>query len=435
MVQPSQITLLMKTSINHKNNLKWWIGAILCAGLTACSFDSTIQPEPEYEGDVPMQFFQAAMTTPVTRAVTANYLTQGFMVSCWKGFGGSREYTVMDRYEVRYNVDTWSNLSRWDYVGTTSDGYYKDQAQRYWDSNSFPYRFYALSPCPPHAEISGFSLTPQNLTIPSSVSFIYQTCSNGLLSAGAEPYMPAQVECPDGTNNSDTDLLNGNTLISKDRSWNGASTLYDRYVALPFHHITSKVRFAVYNTYRKETPEDFHIYNIKVKAVSADFITEGKGYTADLANSDMLNGTFTETVKAANDAERILLQTDNTKKGNLNTAVDRAHAYYCECPDGMLQIPQTGVRMTISFDVYGLDYKSDFTSPDGQITYDKASKTIHYTDVPVKDDAIVSFDWESNNIYTYIMKISEFYPLTIDCTAELTPWTNVCGSLETNLEQ
>ena len=172
-----------------------------------------------------------------------------------------------------------------------------------------------------------------------------------------------------------------------------------------------------------------------MKAVSADFITEGKGYTADLANSDMLNGTFTETVKAANDAERILLQTDDTKKGNLNTAVDRAHAYYCECPDGMLQIPQTGVRMTISFDVYGLDYKSDFTSPDGQITYDKASKTIHYTDVPVKDDAIVSFDWESNNIYTYIMKISEFYPLTIDCTAELTPWTNVYGSLETNLEQ
>ena len=91
--------------------------------------------------------------------------------------------------------------------------------------------------------------------------------------------------------------------------------------------------------------------------------------------------------------------------------------------------------MTISFDVYGLDYESDFTSPDGHIVYDKAAKTIHYTDVPVKDDDIVSFEWKSNNIYTYIMKISEFYPLTIDCTAELTPWADVFGSLETNLEQ
>jgi hypothetical protein len=101
----------------------------------------------------------------------------------------------------------------------------------------------------------------------------------------------------------------------------------------------------------------------------------------------------------------------------------------------MLQIPQTGVRMTISFDVYGLDYETDFTSPDGHITYDKASKTIHYTDVPVKDDTVESFDWESNHIYTYIMKISEFYPLTIDFTAELIPWTDVYGLLETNLEQ
>jgi hypothetical protein len=55
--------------------------------------------------------------------------------------------------------------------------------------------------------------------------------------------------------------------------------------------------------------------------------------------------------------------------------------------------------------------------------------------VPVKDDTVESFDWESNHIYTYIMKISEFYPLTIDFTAELIPWTDVYGSLETNLEQ
>ena len=103
----------------------------------------------------------------------------------------------------------------------------------------------------------------------------------------------------------------------------------------------------------------------------------------------------------------------------------------------MLQIPQTGVRMTISFDVYGLDYKSDFTSTDGHIVYDKATKTIHYTDIAIKDDKnnIDSFNWESNNIYTYVLKVSEFYPLTIDFSAELTPWTYVYGNIETNLEK
>ena len=118
-------------------------------------------------------------------------------------------------------------------------------------------------------------------------------------------------------------------------------------------------------------------------------------------------------------------------------AVDKAHAYYCECNDGMLQIPQQGVKMTISFDVYGLEYKDDFTSADGTITYDKASKTIHYTNIVIKDSKTNtdSFTWESNNIYTYIIKISEFYPLSIDFSAELIPWFDVNASIETNLEQ
>ena len=46
-----------------------------------------------------------------------------------------------------------------------------------------------------------------------------------------------------------------------------------------------------------------------------------------------------------------------------------------------------------------------------------------------------SFDWESNHIYTYILKVTEFYPLSIDFSAELTPWTDVYGSIDTNLEQ
>lgn len=422
---------------NHRINktLSWWIGALLCASLTACSSDSTIQEEDTDDGSVPMQFSQTVMSARVSRAATTNYLAQGFLVSSWKGFGTGKQYLIMDKYEVKYQTDPWANLSKWDYVGSTTEGYRKTQIERYWDSNAFPYRFYAISPCPAADSIDKyFKLTDTELVIPTT--YVYQTCNNGVLTAGAEPYMPAQVECPNGSNEQDVDLLN-KKVISKDRTQNGATTTYDRYVALPFHHITSKVRFAIYNNYGKETPANFYLYNIKVKVVSDNFITEGHGYTSDLAGSDMLHGAFTTTTKAANDSQRLLLQTDDNKQGDLNKAIDREHAYYCECADGMLQIPQTGVRMTISFDVYGLDYKSDFTSTDGHIVYDKATKTIHYTDIAIKDDKnnIDSFDWESNNIYTYVLKVSEFYPLTIDFSAELTPWTYVYGNIETNLEK
>ena len=427
----------MLNRISNTINTCWWIGALLCVSLTACTSDSTIQDEDTDDGSVPMQFSQAVMSAPVRRAAsTTNYLTQGFLVSCWKGFGSAKKSVVMDKYEVKYKTDPWANLSKWDYVGSTTEGYRKTQIERYWDANAFPYRFYAISPCPAAADIDNFTLTDTELEIPTTVTYVYQTCNNGVLTAGAEPYMPAQVECPDGSNVKDIDLLN-NTVINKDRTQNGATTTYDRYVALPFHHITSKVRFAIYNDYGKETPSDFYIYNIKVKVVSDDFITEGKGYTANLTNGDMLHGTFTEKTKATTNDEKTLLQTDNTKKGDLNAAVDKEHAYYCESKDGMLQIPQQDVKMTISFDVYGLDYKDDFTSADGTIVYDKASKTIHYTDIVIKDNKTNtdSFTWESNNIYTYIIRISEFYPLSIDFSAELLPWIDVNGSIETNLEQ
>lgn len=411
---------------------------VAAAMVASCSSDSTIAEESNVTDQLPMQFSQAVMSAPMTRAASSSsFLTEGFLVSCWKGFGSSKQAVVMDKYEVKYKTDAWANQSKWDYVGSTAEGYYKKQIERYWDANAFPYRFYAISPCPAAADIAGFTLTTDKLEIPNTVSYVYQTSNNGVLTAGAEPYMPAQVECKDGTNIHDIDILNDNTVINKNRTDNGATTLYDRYVALPFHHLTSKVRFAIYNNYGKETPANFYISNIKVKVVSDNFITEGHGYTANLKSSDMLQGTFNTTTKAANNNEKILLQTDNSKQGDLNKANDREHAYFCECEDGMLQIPQTGVKMTISFDVHGLDYKEDFTSTDGHITYDKASQTIHYTDIAIKDEKnnIDAYDWESNHIYTYIMRFSEFYPLTIDFSAELTPWTDVYGNIETNLEK
>ena len=399
----------MRTNTNHKNILIRWIGALVCAGLTACSFDSKITPERTADEEIPMRFYQNAVSAPVTRASQTSYLTQGFLVSCWKGFGGSRQYTVMDRYEVRYDVDTWANLSRWDYVGSTADGFYKTQVRRYWDTNAFPYRFYAISPCPPHDVISGFTLTDTELTIPESVSFIYQTSSDGVLTAGAEPYMPAQVECPDGSNNNDVDLLNSNVIINKDHTQNGATTTYERYVALPFHHLTSKVRFAIYSS----NGATFKLSNIKIKAQRTDgFITSANGYTADLTTTDMLSGQFTKTT-AENTGCMLLID-----EGFDNAAsFDKSEPYWFQCKDGMLQIPQQDVKLSISFDI---------------------NNTPH-SDIPIAvkngENTIDSFTWESNKIYTYLINISDINPLAIEFSAELAPWTEVTGSISTDLEK
>ena len=370
----------------------------------SCSTDGTISPVDEHKDDVPMQFSQAAVSTPTTRATsTSTALTQGFMVSCWKGVSSAKPQEVMGSYEVKYKHDSWNNTSSWTYVGTTTDGYYKDQVKRYWDTSAFPYMFYAITPCPAHGDISSFVLNNTQLAMPSSVEFAYQTCNNGVVSAGAEPYHLAQKEY---------------------------KAMAD-YVALPFYHLTSKVRFLIYNNYKKEIPAEFKLYNVRIKAVGDNFVKVGKGYTADLTSSDILHGTF-EVEKAAGD-EKILIQTDDdeARKCDLRVAADRDHAYDCMNADGLLMIPQKGVKLSFSFDVYGVEFDRDFQNEDGSIKYEKATKTIHYKDVEIAD----SYDWEPNTIYTYVIKVNEFYPLTIDVTAELTPWTDVTGSIDTDLEK
>ena len=421
---------------NRISNTKyplWWAGALLCAGLTACTADSTIQEEDVVDESAPMQFSQAAVTTAVTRAGSSHALKSGFLVSCFKGLGEgvyNHPQVVMDNYEVLYSSNDWAGVSKWDYVGTTTNGYYKKQVQRYWDISSFPYQFYAVAPCPSHTDISSFVLTNTTFSMPESAKYSYQTCNNGVVSGGLDPYSIAQVQCSDMDNTHDKDLINGNTIVKS-----GATTSYDRYVALPFHHLTSIVRFLLYNNYKKELPATLTLTNLQIKAASDNFVMAGDSYSADLTKTDMLHGSFTNSTYAT-DVQKVLLQTDATKICDMKVAVDRDHAYDCENPAGLLQIPQQNVKLTISFDVIGVKYKEDFTNTTngGKITYTKANETVHYENVPIGDsNGLVS--WAPNTIYTYVIKVNEFYPLSIDFTAELTPWSDVEGTINTNLEQ
>ena len=192
---------------------------------------------------------------------------------------------------------------------------------------------------------------------------------------------------------------------------------------------------SLYNNYKKELPATLTLTNLQIKAASDNFVMAGDSYSADLTKTDMLHGSFTNSTYAT-DVQKVLLQTDATKICDMKVAVDRDHAYDCENPAGLLQIPQQNVKLTISFDVIGVKYKEDFanTTNGGKITYTKATETVHYENVPIGDsNGLVS--WAPNTIYTYVIKVNEFYPLSIDFTAELTPWSDVEGTINTNLEQ
>ena len=390
----------MSHLFNNKVYRQWFVCALLGVGITACSSDSTVSETP-VQPQEPMQFSQSALSAATTRAVPASSpLTQGFLVSCFKGTARAE---VMDRYQVQYKADLWNNSSKWEYVGTTAAGFYKDQLQRYWDHEAFPYQFYAVSPCPANDAIPGFTLSGSQLVMPATAEYAYQTCQNGIVTGGSEPYYLSEV------------------------TYQQAAS----YVALPFKHLTSIVKFVIYNNYKKEIPTEFKLYNVKIKGANADFAKAGRSYTADLSAGSILQGTFADIDKATGD-EQILVQTDDDeqRKCDLKVAVDRDHAYDCLNPDGLLQLPQKGVKLTFSFDVYGVDFPSDFSSEDGHVKYDMATKTIHYTDVELG-----TYDWEPSTRYTYVIKVNEFYPLTIDMSAELTPWVDVVGNIDTNLEK
>ncbi len=370
--------------INHLKSISCWMGgALLCASLSACSSDSTVHEVEQPLEQIPMQFSQAAVAAPVTRA-EGTPLLQGFLVSCFKG---SSKQTVMDKYEVKYKTDQWENSSQWGYVGkkgSTDDDFYQDQVQRYWDQSAFPYQFYAISPCPKHDAIEKFTISSEKLIIPEP--FNYQTCTNEEPANVTEPYYVAEA------------------------TYNQSAR-----VALPFHHIMSKVRFGIYSSNQQLASSNFNLSNVKVKVVSDDFVTAAGGYEANTA--DIFKGTFTEPTKASTDAAKLLLQTDGTHTKDMKQANDKASAYFAGSQDGLLQIPQQDVKLLISFDINGTPY----------------------SDIPIAvksgENTIDSFTWESNKIYTYYINISDLKPLTIEFSAELSPWINVEGAIDTNLEK
>lgn len=356
----------------------------------------------------------------VTRA--SSLLTSDFMVSAYKNYGDTKQQTVMNCYHVEYKTTgtAWDGTSRayWDYTGVTG------QFVKYWDYSAFPYRFNAVAPYP--TALTGFELSDKSIKIPAT--FKMQTCTDGVVTpADAEPHLIAQLQR--NTDGTDHDILGSGSV-------NNSSTTKNRYVAMPFHHLNSKIRFGVYTTTQWLTANKTYIKDLSVRIVSSSFVKEASNYQATGTGSWIISdGSGFQSTTTDNYSSTSPLPVFNFAGGkevpgnDLTQCQTRQTAFFLQCPQGIMQIPQKEVQMIVSFKLYTYD--------------DDSSPYMEFTDVPIKlvypEDTSQNtdkFDWTTGYIHTYYLVIGEVEnKLEITFTATLTPWEDVSGSLTTDLEQ
>lgn len=358
----------------------------------------------------------------MTRAAQA--LTTGFVVSTYKAYGLSNQHTVMNAYNVEYKTTgtAWDGNVRpyWDY--TQVNGQY----EKYWDYSAFPYRFHAVAPYPSNPA----DVVMSDVSLAINATYKMQTSHNGMVTPkDAEPYVVAQVQR--NNDGRDYDQFVG-------REINTGSQTRSRYVELPFHHLNSKVRFGIYSTAPWTTDTPLYIEGMTISAYSPDFVTGATGYhsdgTAPVPGSPASdyswylgtgNSGFTGLTKTEQSTTHTeLLRFDGGKEvsdNDMSLHQGRSSAFWLQCQQGIMQIPQENVTLCVSFNLCTMDgniYKS-------------------FTDIPIQmEDGTRQYNWLSGYIHTYYLIIGEIEDkLEITFTATLTPWEDVSGSLSTDLEQ
>ena len=96
---------MLRKNTKKYNFTLWWAGALLCASLTACTVDSTIQNEDVYDNQTPMAFGTSLATSESAATRAATSLADGFKVGTWKKYNQAGQQLVMDGYQVNYNAD------------------------------------------------------------------------------------------------------------------------------------------------------------------------------------------------------------------------------------------------------------------------------------------------------------------------------------------
>lgn len=409
------------------------VTVLVALGLLCCSACmKKIQIEDYEEIDIngtdPLSFTCKAQQEAATRSASSP-LTTDFMVDTYKAYGSDRQFTVMENYHVEYKTtgSAWDGTVRpyWDYSKV------EGQYVKYWDMSSFPYRFNAVAPYPYGGNVK---MEAHKLTI--NAAFYHQTCNNGLVttrdglcnatSEKAEPYIVAQVQRDN--DGKDKDFL---ALSPENSNLNNNSTTRNREVWMPFHHLNSKIRFAVYSLHPWVTENLIYITDLSIKVSSDNFITAADKYSAEDDDRDgwrnMVDGNSGFEGLTSSDTHPTLLRFDGGKDvpGNdLRTAQTKSSAFFLQCKEGMIQLPQENVKMTVSF----------------KLRREDGSLYKEFTDVPIRYELDgsehVVHNWQSGYIYSYYLVLGGIDDkLEISFTCSLEAWEEVYGSLSTDLEK
>ena len=400
--------------------------------LIACSSSTTLSEIEENTDSTDPLGFTCQLTQDEPRS-RATLLTSDFIVSTYKAFATEKQFTVMDRYHVEYKTTgtAWDGTIRpyWDYTGV------QGQSEKYWDYSHFPYRFHAVAPYPAPGEVS---FDHKDLRI--NAAYRHQTCINGLVqptASEAEPYVAAQLHR--ATDGRDHDIL---AIDASNSHLNNSTTTRHREVWMPFHHLNSKIRFAVYSLSPWASANSLYIDDLTVKVVSDRFVTSATGYKATCGGTGTAESPFTgwrtdPPYDAATGFQGLstgtaglqLFRFDGGKDvpGNdLRDCQTKRTAFFLQCADGIRQLPQTNVRLSVSFRV---------CKPDGTVYQT-------FTDVPLEYELDGTYhplhSWQSGYLYTYYFVLgSGGSPdkLEIEFTCALVPWDDIAGSLSTDLEQ
>lgn len=371
-------------------------------------------------------------TRTTTRASSA--LASDFLVSVYKAYKTGGQQTVMDQYQARYIASGWSGTAaKWNTVGTTADDFYKNQTEKYWDTSAFPYGFLAIAPAPVSGTsvADGFAVNDKEIKL--KCDWQSQSVKDGVIThaAPSPEYVVAQMKrqtnATDATHTDDVDLIMGSTI------GNGGDSP-TKSVPLPFHHLSSKVRFAIYTTEHVSDAQSIKIKDVTFKVSSAEsegFTTSAGSYAVDLTKaSNAAEGTFGD--KTYSTEGKTLLTFSGPTDGAFTDAYLEKHewkstsdvnAYFFECKDGLIQVPQGKVKLTVSLTL----------EP-------KTGEKVEYKDRPLavtdsNGNTVNEFTWEPNTLYTYYIIVKTLFPHEISFTATVAPWEDVEGKINTNLEQ
>ena len=410
-----------------------YFSILLTALLVAACSSNTSLGEQGGADETPqeaMRFSAPTVGSMDTRAssTTTKALETGFLVSAYKN-GGNQ--VVMDQYEAQYKKDNWNNSSKWETVSGTNTNLYQEQYEKYWDLSAFPYEFIAVAPAPISNKqiIDGFSVKRNSLTVKTPF-LISQSAADGTVTPQLTEteYLIAQTERTyTGGTRTDTDKLTGKAI--------GTSSNATKKVPLPFHHLSTKVRFGIYTTEHISANQHVAIKDVKftVKSKDASGIVKSIGsYSVDLTQSGVssaLDGTFSGEDREASDKKLLTFSGPTTDKytdaylenHEWNSKSD-VNAYFFECPDGLLQVPQSGVQISVSLTLATKTGKDVKENEELQITNADGSTTSEFT-------------WLPNRFYTYYIVVKQLLSHDISFTATVSDWENVTGEIETNMEE